>query len=230
MLVNGLAITHNKKSDNHTPILKAKDEFLMRDFSRLDGFLNGLTGDIYPEAPSEPHLSITKSAIETLHRDGIIQPGMRVLDIGCGQGIALEHFRNLGLDALGITLGPDGQTCRDKGFDVREMDQNFADFEDSAFDFLWCRHVLEHSIMPFFTMSEYYRLTKPGGHVYVEVPAPDTSAHHETNHNHYSVLPLSLWVQLFQRSKFFVKTCQEVHFEALCGPDVYWSFLLHPQK
>jgi hypothetical protein len=81
---------------------------MMRDYAPLDNFLNGLIGDIYSEVPSEPHLSITRGTIDGLYRDGLIAAGARVLDVGCGQGLALDWFRILGLDAVGITLGPDG--------------------------------------------------------------------------------------------------------------------------
>src|SRR3954471_21710926 len=168
----------------------------MRDYSRFDGFLSALVGDIYPEVPSALHLSITRMAIEALHRDGLIGAGTQILDIGCGQGLALEEFHALGLEPVGITPGSDAAVCRGKGFDVREMDQNFMDFADASFDLLWCRHVLEHSVAPLFTLSEYRRVTRPNGLVYVEVPAPDTSAHHERNPNHYSILSASSWMAL----------------------------------
>jgi SAM-dependent methyltransferase len=198
----------------------------MRDYGRFDSFLNTLAGDVYPEVPSEPHLSITRTMINSLYRDGLIGAGARVLDIGCGQGVALEQFAALGLEAIGITLGPDAELCRGKGFDVREMDQNFMDFPDSSFDLLWCRHVLEHSIAPLFTLFEYRRVAKPGGLVYVEVPAPDTSANHQRNPNHYSVLPMSSWLNLFGRAGFVVERANELRFNVRCGPDVYWSSLL----
>ena len=93
-------------------------------YTAFNTFLDGLTGDIYPEVPAEPHLSITKAKIDALHRDGMIIAGMRVLDVGCGQGVAMDKFRDLSLEAVGITLGADGDLCRAKHLDVREMDQN----------------------------------------------------------------------------------------------------------
>jgi SAM-dependent methyltransferase len=198
----------------------------LRDYAAFDDFLNGLAGAVYPEVPSEPHLSITRAQIETLHREGLIPAGSRVLDVGCGQGIALDLFRNLGLEAIGITPGPDGDICRTKGFAVHDMDQNFMSFADRAFDFLWCRHVLEHSVAPLWTLHEYHRVLKPGGLAYVEVPANDTSARHETNPNHYSILPISSWVSLIQRTGFAVERSVAINFTVPCGPDTYWAFLL----
>jgi SAM-dependent methyltransferase len=198
----------------------------MRNFSRFDVFLDSLAGDVYPEVPSEPHLSITRKVILELHNSGLIPTGARVLDIGCGQGLALEQFRALGLEAIGVAMGADVEVCRSRGFDAHEMDQNFLTFPENSFDVLWCRHVLEHSAMPLFTLCEYRRVTKPGGIVYVEVPAPDTSAHHERNPNHYSVLPLSSWLNLFCHAGFVVERSVELNFTVRCGPDKYWSNVL----
>lgn len=197
-----------------------------RDYSRFDSFLNGLIGEIYPEAPAEPHLSLTRKTLEDFHQKGWIKAGDKVLDVGCGQGLALEIFRALGMEAVGTGLGPDVDTCRAKGFDVRAMDQNFMDFADDSFDVLWCRHVLEHSIAPLFTLSEYKRLTKPGGLIYVEVPAPDTSAHHERGQNHYSVMQLSGWLANFKRMGLNLELGVKHSFEVGTGPDTYLAFTL----
>jgi SAM-dependent methyltransferase len=156
----------------------------------------------------------------------LIGSNQRVLDVGCGQGIALEIFRRLGLRAVGVTLGPDFATRRAKGFEVHQMDHNFMDFADGEFDFPWCRHVPEHSVIPLFTLAEYWRIIKPEGLVYVEVSAPDTSAHHENNPNHYSVFRASSWHALFSRVGFAVERSIAIEFTAPCGPDTYWSYQL----
>ena len=125
----------------------------MGKFDRLEEFLAERRGDIIAEPPSEIHTTFTKDMTGRLLEVYDLPAGARVLDVGCGQGQALAIFRDAGLDPVGLTFGEDLQVCRDKGFDVHEMDQSFLDFDDQSFDAVWCRHALEHSIFPFFTLA-----------------------------------------------------------------------------
>lgn len=204
---------------------------MTRDYARLDAFLDGLAADVYPEPLGGAHLIITEQVIARLLRDGFLKPGMQVLDVGCGQGPALARFRELGIAALGIGLGDDVRVCREAGFSVHEMDQSFLDLAAKSFDFVWARHVLEHSPFPFFTLSEYRRVLRPGGMVYVEVPAPCTDARHECNPNHYSVLPQTAWISLFSRAGLPLAREPGIFQLALspAGVDFYYAFLLRKQ-
>jgi len=194
---------------------------------KLEQFLERIKLDTYPEAPTELHTDITGKMLDHLDAKGLLQPGTRVLDIGCGQGVALERFAQRGLEALGITLNDsDIEACRAKGFDVQRMDQSFLDFPDASFDLLWCRHCLEHSIMPYFTLCEFNRVIAPGGYLYVEVPAPDTSCQHQLNPNHYSVFGKTMWASLMNRAGFVLQEAVDVSFTVGAGPDTYWSFIL----
>ena len=136
----------------------------MRSYIRLDNFLDHIEGEVYAEVPAEPHITLTRSTIEALHKEGLLRAGQRVLDVGCGQGLALEHFQRLGLQAVGVTLGPDVEVCRRKGLEVLPMDQNFLHFEEEEFDWLWCRHVLEHSIAPLFHVGRIPPRDEAGRH------------------------------------------------------------------
>jgi SAM-dependent methyltransferase len=193
---------------------------------RLFSFLESLHGDLYPETQSELHSNISRQVIERCVADGTLRRGDRLLDMGCGQGVALALFRRHGIDAIGITMGEDYRVCRDAGYDVREMDFSFLDFEDATFDFVWCRHALEHSVFPLFTLHEIRRVLRPGGRAYVEVPAPDTIVRHENNPNHYSVLGMTMWLSLFDKAGFTLVGKQDIVFRLKVGPDAYHSFLL----
>ncbi|THD78779.1 MAG: class I SAM-dependent methyltransferase [Phenylobacterium sp.] len=194
-------------------------------YRRLDAFLEKLRGDIYPEPPTDLHTELTRRMFANLAKVRPPPDGGAVLDVGCGQGVALELFKAAGLDAVGVTLGPDAEVCRAKGLNIVEMDLSFLDFEDDRFDLVWCRHALEHSVFPFFTLSEMHRVLKPGGVLYMEAPAPDTAPAHQANPNHYSVLGKSMWIELIRRTGFVDIISIDIGFETRAGPDTYWGFI-----
>lgn len=195
------------------------------DIEKLERFLKSLEADVYPEPPSGLHSDITAKMIQYVQDKCGLPATTRVLDIGCGQGVALKHFVAAGYEAVGIALGDeDVRACIEAGFDVQKMDQSFLDFPDASFDLVWSRHCLEHSIMPYFTLSEMSRVLRPGGYCYVEVPSPDSSCNHQANPNHYSVLGRSMWSELIRRSGLALIDSTDISFRVPAGPDVYWSF------
>lgn len=195
--------------------------------ARFTEFLARLRDDVYPELPSQQHTDITRQMWERVRATVPLAPGARVLDVGCGQGLALELFRVAGLQAIGITIGQDDlAACQARGFDVAEMDQSFLEYEAGSFDLIWCRHALEHSVAPYFTLTEFARVLAPGGALYVEVPAPETACHHELNPNHYSVLGQAAWLSLMERAGFDVVDGIRIDLQVPAGPDMYWGFVL----
>jgi len=196
-----------------------------RDISRLERFLESLASDVYPQEPSFTQSDITSKALDLLCKLFLLKPGMKVLDVGCGQGPALEFFRDCGTDYLGVTLGDDDiAACRAKEFRVEKMDQSFLAVDDNSQDLLWARHVIEHSVFPLFTLHEFNRVLRPGGFLYLEVPAPETACNHERNPNHYSVLTKGSWKSLIERSGFLIVADVDYSFEVPAGPDTYWGF------
>jgi SAM-dependent methyltransferase len=194
--------------------------------AKLESFLERIKGQTYPEKPSRLHDEITAQMMDVIWSKCSPPPGAKVLDVGCGQGVALKRFAGRGCDVTGVTVNAtDIEECRKLGYNVLEMDQSFLDFPDASFDLVWCRHCLEHSIFPYFTLSEFSRVLKPGGWLYVEVPAPDTSCKHQTNKNHYSVLGKSMLRDLITRSGFRILDIKDIKFTVNAGPDMYWGFI-----
>lgn len=199
---------------------------LLTHYSRLHEFIQErIKNDIYAEAPTGLHTDITKKMIARLNE---LAPliNKTILDCGCGQGVALEVFRDYGAKVIGTTFGEDYQICKQKGFEVYEMDQSFLEFPAQSFDVIWCRHALEHSLFPLFTLRGFFEALKKDGILYVEVPAPDTSARHETNRNHYSCFTKNAWLSLFNRSGFAVIEQADIRFKIVAGDDIYHSFFL----
>lgn len=199
--------------------------FTLENAQRMDLFLEMLERQVYPEPPSQLHTDITQRAMAHLAGLKPLHSGIRALDVGCGQGPAIELFEQLGVITVGITLGEDDiAACRSHGYTVAKMDQSFLNFEDKTFDVVWARHVIEHSIFPLFTLHEYLRVMRDSGILYLEVPAPDTDCHHEQNLNHYSVLTRSAWVSLLKRSGFSIQEDVSYRFSVMAGDDEYFGF------
>ncbi len=193
---------------------------------RFENLLERVRKETYPEPASELHTTITRKMIDAFLNKHPLSEDKRILDVGCGQGVALEYFESKGFSPIGITLNnEDLSVCKGKGYEVYEMDQSFLDFNDEEFDLIWCRHCLEHSIFPYLTLIEFFRVLKHKGYLYIEVPAPDTSCNHQTNQNHYSVLNKSMWEELIKRTGFDMLVVNNIEFEVVAGTDIYWAFI-----
>ncbi len=185
----------------------------------------------YPEPISELHSGITNDVLQKLIEKFSFPPDAKILDVGCGQGPALEFLSKYGYKPVGIALNDeDVRICISKGYEVYKMDQSFSEFEDETFDFIWARHCVEHSLAPYLTLSEFYRVSKHNSYLYIEVPAPDTAAHHETNPNHYSVLTRSMWSSLILRTGFSIVDTLTFNLQLTIGHDEYWGFVCKCNK
>lgn len=194
--------------------------------ARYEAFLRRSFETIYAEPDNPLSERLIRAAIEHHIQPLGREATARILDVGCGSGVALRALRAAGYSPEGLTLGPEAAACREEGFVVHERD--IADLPGPAgsWDLLFCRHVLEHAVAPAFTLAEWGRALRVGGHAYVEVPCPETSALHEENPNHFSVLGNRMWQSLFRRSGFEIVAARSVDFRARCGPDRYWMYFL----
>lgn len=201
---------------------------------RLIDFQNKIEKETYPETESDLHNDITNRVLDNFLSTDLLKNTVRILDIGCGKGPALKIFKAKGLNATGITLNEeDVKDCLKLGFDVYKMDQSYLQFENETFDFIWARHVLEHSFMPLYTLEEYKRVLKPEGIIYVEVPAPGTIFRHEMNPNHYSVFDKNIWLNLFTKAKLKLWHQSNIDLsienDGQKFPDLYFNFILQKE-
>lgn len=186
----------------------------------------------YSEKPSQHHhdiiekvwSEIVRPAMEFYQKD---KPSLNILDIGSGDGHALQIFEANGHFATGLNrVEADRLACCEKKLacvlgDMHKLPEGWAE----SFDLVWARHIFEHSPFPMRALCEAHYVLRPGGLLYVEVPAPDTACHHELNPNHFSIMPVSSWAALISRAGFEVLTQSELRFRAIAGEDAYFCFM-----
>lgn len=99
------------------------------------------------------------------------QNAFRVLDVGASSGEFLEAALAEGWDAVGIEPSSDGvNAALSKGLNVVQTSAEELPFEDGTFDLVHSNHVFEHLADPLAAAREVFRVLKPGGRVFIEVP------------------------------------------------------------
>ena len=82
----------------------------------------------------------------------MVEPGSRVLDVGCGDGALLEILtRDRGVDGRGIELSQAGVNgCVVKGLSVvqGDADKDLTDYPDDAFDYVILSQTLQATHRP----------------------------------------------------------------------------------
>ena len=92
----------------------------------------------------------------------LVQPGARVLDIGCGEGALLEMLTDQkGVDGRGLEISPLGvQACLSRGLAVvqGDADRDLADFPTRAFDYAILSSTLQQVREPKTVLAELLRI------------------------------------------------------------------------
>ena len=160
-------------------------------------------------APSPPCRRAELLTVDLDHRFAL-EPGMRVLDMGCGGGRHAFALYRRGVDVVALDLdeaelkdvagmfaamreageAPEGATAqavRGSAYDLP--------FEDASFDRIIAAEVLEHLPQDEKAMAELFRVLKPGGLIAVTVPrwGPElvcwalSNAYHEVEGGHVRI-------------------------------------------
>jgi len=177
------------------------------------------TAHIYDEGASQMHEQLTKQVVEQYIDPLNIPKNAVILDMGSGPGYFLDEMKKREYtNVTGIGLSPgDIEICEKKGHTIKKYDISFLPqkdgYYDESVDFIFCRHALEHSPYPIFTLMEYNRVLKQGGKLYIEVPAPNCERKHEYNLNHYSILGDQQLAALLQRTGFDINIFNNFEFD-----------------
>lgn len=101
--------------------------------------------------------------------------GSRILDLGCGRGEFLRGFIRCGLKGYGVDQSSIAKSiCPEAEILQSDLENESLPYEDSFFDYVYSKSVLEHFYYPEKLVMEIYRIVKPGGLVITMVPDWET--------------------------------------------------------
>lgn len=97
---------------------------------------------------------------------GMVAPGSRVLDIGCGDGALLQHLASTkNVDARGVELSQEGvNACVAHGLSVvqGDADSDLADYPSGAFDYVILGETIQATRRPKAVLQQIARIGKRG--------------------------------------------------------------------
>ena len=125
---------------------------------------------------SPNYVSVSLSRAELFKKrwqwfDTFMTRGSFVLDIGCSSGIFLEIGKKKGYRTFGIEVDIEG--LRNSTRNHQRVVQAIAEeipFSGATFHLVHAHHVFEHLADPLQAAKETFRVLRPGGFLFIEVP------------------------------------------------------------
>lgn len=105
--------------------------------------------------------------------DRLVQPGARLIDVGCGDGGGLgEWAKARGCDYLGLDVAEAAVTrARARGLEAQRIDDaSHLPLATSSLGIAICLEVLEHLVDPQNAVQELRRVLEPGGLLIASMP------------------------------------------------------------
>lgn len=112
----------------------------------------------------------TPARVDLLVVAAMVEPGAKLLDVGCGDGELLRLLEQRGVDGRGIELSREGvNQCVAKGLAViqGDADTDLADYPDDAFDYVILSQTLQATRRPRVVLEHMLRI---GRHAIVSIP------------------------------------------------------------
>lgn len=115
----------------------------------------------------------------------------KILEIGCLEGRIINEFQKLGYDALGLEVNEEVVSESKKTLNVNISSTDLLDmkFDNDSFDLVYSFHVFEHLSNPLEYIIESFRILKPNGYFFMEVP---WDKDYDNPHHFHFFTPLSV--------------------------------------
>nr|CRH07007.1 conserved protein of unknown function [Include putative MetW domain] [Candidatus Magnetococcus massalia] len=110
---------------------------------------------------SEP-MNVSPLRVDQSIIASLVEPGSRVLDLGCGDGLLLDHLiRTKQCRGLGVEISAEGvRSCIARGVPViqGDIDQGLSDHLEGTFDYVVLSHTLQTIHRPKLVLDEMLRV------------------------------------------------------------------------
>ena len=100
-----------------------------------------------------------------------LKPGVIFLDVGCGRGEFLRGFIQCGVAGYGVDQSRAAeQYCPNATLKISDIENDGIPYDDSFFDVVYSKSVIEHFYYPERMVKEIFRVLKPGGMIITLCP------------------------------------------------------------
>ena len=164
------------------------------------------TYDDYLEA--QVHIGLSYESENALWKGGqkryieeelfLLERDLKIADIACGDGVGLECFRNLAFKNIeGFELCEEKAKRAEKwGYPVFQMDiHDLSRINNNRYDVIYSSHTLEHLLDPVSVLSQFKRILKDDGVIYIVLPYGEHTYLQEGHWVHCGVSTLGLNVK-----------------------------------
>jgi len=180
----GLEFLHPKLNEKELAKYYPEDEYYsFYDYNSLALLYHKLSA-LYFSKRSKA-INFFLSPFDSLLYTYFINPGSSVLEIGCGNGMKLEIYKNYGLQTAGLEPYGPQLTEKERFLGIKRESIDEANYKENAFDYIILKEVLEHVPDQLNVLKKCYFWLKPRGKLIITVP--DTK---------------SLWRKIFKKSWF----------------------------
>lgn len=157
------------------------------EWQKYDANMHIMMMEAHPEAMSVNTLNLDRLKI---FEDMVNSIGcnLRILDVGCGDGVISEPLIKKGHFVAAVdlpTVATAAHQC--KVSSVMAGDAETLAFADTTFDLVIASEVLEHLWAPEIFIDEAYRTLKPQGYLIIETPEGMAGLNYDSHMNFYTV-------------------------------------------